>query len=81
MKMCGVAVATMWSYSMEGNPVFMSMNPFSLISTGCVVVVIIYRLFCFILFRFCVFFCFLVFHLILYCNVMKTITTCHFIDS
>ena len=58
MKMCGVAVATMWSYSMEGNPVFMSMNPFSLISTGFVVVVVIYRLFCFILFRFCVFFLF-----------------------
>ena len=58
MKTCGVAVAIMWSYSMEGNPVFLSLYPWSLISTVfdvvVVVVVVISRL-CFVLFfRFCV---------------------------
>ena len=78
MKMCGVAVPIMWSFSMEGNPwnrdfviaVFMSMYPWSLISPGFVVIVI-YRLFCFIFSVLCrLFVCFLVFHLILCYKVM-----------
>lgn len=81
MKMCGVAAAIMWSFSMEGNPkndvfvIAVSMYPWSLVSPGILLLLLLLLLsfiFCFVsfFFSFVYFVCFPASHLIFCYKVM-----------